>query len=166
MNKIGIIADSHDRQSLLKKAVERLNTMEVDMVLHAGDIVAPFSAKHLGGLHMPFRCVFGNNDGERKLLGRVVEDQGGEIDDFLEFELSGKSIAIYHGTDSRILDAIAGSQRYSLVGTGHTHSSRIKAIGETLVVNPGEVCGYLTGECTMALVELEKGEAEIVPIDC
>ncbi len=160
MKKIGIISDSHDNQKLLEKAVEKLNELEVELVLHAGDIIAPFSAKLLGNLRVPFKCVFGNNDGERQLLRQVIEGLNSEIDDLLEIELSGKKVALYHGTDRRMLDIIIESQRYSLVATGHTHKKEVRKVGSTLVVNPGEVCGYLTGEATLAVVDLEKEEVK------
>lgn len=164
MNQIGIVADSHDRMDMLHKAVEKLNHMEVDMVLHAGDIVAPFTAKILGKLEVPFRCVYGNNDGERGLLARVTENLDSEIDDFLEVERGDEKIALYHGTDQRILDLIVKSGQYSLVATGHTHRKEIRKEADTLVVNPGEVCGYLTGEPTMAIVALKEGRGEIVEL--
>ncbi|GBE55372.1 MAG TPA: metallophosphoesterase [Euryarchaeota archaeon] len=160
MKKIGILSDSHDNMKLLKKAVEKLNKVEIELVLHAGDIVAPFSARLLGELKAPVRFVFGNNDGERQLLRKVVGELNSEIDDFLEIEFSGKNIALYHGTDRRILDLIVESQRYFLVATGHTHEKYIKKVGNTLVVNPGELCGYLTGEATFAVLDLEEGEVQ------
>jgi predicted phosphodiesterase len=36
--------------------------------------------------------------------------------------------------------------------------------GKTLVINPGEVCGYLTGNATMALLDTAKREAKIVKL--
>jgi len=36
--------------------------------------------------------------------------------------------------------------------------------GKTLLVNPGEVCGYLSGRKTVALLDLEEMNAEIVEL--
>jgi len=47
---------------------------------------------------------------------------------------------------------------------GHTHQTKVQRIGRTLVINPGEVCGYLTGKSTMALLNLKTHEVEIVII--
>ena len=55
------------------KAVSVFNDAEVDLVLHAGDLVAPFVAKPLQFLKMDLIAVFGNNDGERLGLSKVFE---------------------------------------------------------------------------------------------
>ncbi len=41
---IGIISDTHDNLALIKKAVTFFNGEKVDLVLHAGDFVSPFTA--------------------------------------------------------------------------------------------------------------------------
>jgi len=37
-------------------------------------------------------------------------------------------------------------------------------MGKTLVINPGEVCGYLTGKPTIALLDTVKHEAKIISL--
>ncbi len=39
---IGVVSDTHDNLPLVEKAVKRLNEEKVNLVLHAGDYVAPF----------------------------------------------------------------------------------------------------------------------------
>jgi len=34
--------------------------------------------------------------------------------------------------------------------------------GKTLVINPGEVCGYLTGKSTIAILDTTKCDARII----
>ena len=41
--KIGVLSDTHDHIPKIKRAVEIFNEEKVDLVLHSGDIVAPFS---------------------------------------------------------------------------------------------------------------------------
>jgi putative phosphoesterase len=98
--------------------------------------------------------VYGNNDGERlglyKLLGEIMKMKG----DFHEVTWNEKLIAIYHGTDNRILDSIIKSQKYDLILCGHTHQVRIEKQGKTVIVNPGETCGYLTGKATCVVIDL------------
>jgi putative phosphoesterase len=53
---------------------------------------------------------------------------------------------------------------YDVIVHGHTHEARVQRQGKTLVVNPGETCGYLTGESSIALLDTEMFEAKIVPL--
>ena len=41
--KVGIVSDTHDNMVKIKDMVDILNSREVDLMLHAGDFIAPFS---------------------------------------------------------------------------------------------------------------------------
>ena len=43
--RIGVISDTHDNVPMIREAIRRLNALNVDLVLHAGDYVSPFTAK-------------------------------------------------------------------------------------------------------------------------
>jgi len=58
---------------------------------------------------------------------------------------------------------VVESGRYDLVVTGHTHERKISDSG-TVTVNPGELCGYLSGEMTMALLDTDRMECEFVSL--
>jgi len=160
---IGVISDTHDNIEAIRKAVELFNSREVEMVLHAGDLISPFTADEFMKLRPRFHAVFGNNEGEREGLRERFKGFC-ELTDFLEIDHDGKKICVYHGTVPYIVDALAVSRIYDLVVTGHTHNPEIKRINETLVVNPGECCGYLTGKKTVAFVDLGDMSAEIIRI--
>ena len=42
--KLGIITDTHDNKPAIVKAISIFNDRQVDLVVHAGDMIAPFSA--------------------------------------------------------------------------------------------------------------------------
>jgi len=44
------------------------------------------------------------------------------------------------------------------------HMTGVRKKGKVLIVNPGEVCGYLSGKSTMALLDTAKREAKIVEL--
>jgi len=46
----------------------------------------------------------------------------------------------------------------------HSHDANIHRKGKTLVINPGEVCGYLSNKSTMALLDTQNLDAKIVQI--
>jgi len=71
-----LISDTHDRLRLIDEAVERLNEKSSELVLHAGDYVAPFVASHFKPLKAPLIGVFGNNDGDRTLLKKKFAELG------------------------------------------------------------------------------------------
>ena len=158
---IGIISDSHDNLPALEAAVKHLNREGVEHVLHAGDMVAPFAAVKLAKLEAKLTCVYGNNDGERALLSKRIADMKASIADFAELVLANRKIALYHGTIARLTEALIASGHYDLVVTGHTHKSEVHQLRSCIAINPGELCGYLTGRRTLCIVDLKTLKAEI-----
>lgn len=155
--KIGIFSDSHDHMDNIRKAVDIFLEQKVEKVVHCGDIVAPFMVRamsDLKGRGIEVIGIYGNNDGERlglyKILGEIMKMKG----DFHEITWNEKKIAVYHGTDKRILDSVIKSQNYDLILCGHTHQVRIEQQGKTVICNPGETCGYLFGKATCAVIDL------------
>ncbi len=150
--KIGIMADSHDHVPIIERACELFNSEGVQMVIHAGDYVAPFSLRPLNQtLKSDYLGVFGNNDGEK--LGLQKAADGKLYSSPAEFELGGWRVLVAH--EMPILEAVQASSRYRLVVYGHTHRPEVKRAGETLVVNPGECGGWLYGRCTVAIARLD-----------
>ena len=158
--KLGIISDTHDNVPMIKKAVAFFNQAGVDVVLHAGDYVSPFSIKPLMALECDFLGVWGNNDGDKIALQTVAQ---GKIENSPYIESYGqKKILLAHHLET--LEALVISQEFHLIIYGHTHRPEIRKQGKTLVVNPGECGGWLDGKSTIAIVELEAQKAEIVEL--
>ncbi|ASJ02194.1 phosphodiesterase [Thermococcus profundus] len=158
---IGIMSDTHDNLPAIRKAVEFFNSKRVDLVIHAGDFVAPFVANELRNLNAPLKGVFGNNDGERKGLYEAL----GIYDELIELEADGMKIAVTHGTNEVLVRALAHSRLYDVVVVGHTHHYEIREVGRTILINPGEVCGYVTGVKSVALLDTRRREAQIISLD-
>jgi putative phosphoesterase len=163
---IGLIADTHDNLPMVDKAVKKLNEMNVGLVLHAGDYVAPFVIPKLKELKAKLIGVFGNNDGDRELLKkRFNEYKDLEVHgNFAEIIVGGLKIALLHGDEEELLEALINSQSFDIVVHGHNHKTDVYQKGKTLIVNPGEVCGYLTGKSTIALLDTNRREAEIIEL--
>jgi uncharacterized protein len=158
---IGIMGDSHDNIEAIKKAVEFFNKHNADLVIHTGDLVSPFTIDYYKQLKGEFRAVLGNNEGDRLNLGKKFTEMGIELADILEFDYDGKKIAVYHGQNPSLLDSLVKSKKYDVVATGHTHTPEVTMEDNTLIVNPGETCGYLTGVKTVALVDVNEMKADI-----
>jgi putative phosphoesterase len=163
---IGLISDTHDNLPMVTKAVKRLNEENVGLVLHAGDYVASFVIPRFKELKAKLIGVFGNNDGDHELLKkRFAENKNLEIrGNFADITVDGIRIALLHGSDSELLKALIEAECFDVLVHGHLHKSETYRIGKTLVVNPGEVCGYLTGKSTIALLDTAKHEAKIVDL--
>lgn len=158
--KVGVLSDSHDHLPLLRKALEVLRKEGAELILHAGDYVAPFSVAVLAELPIPWWGVLGNNDGE--VLGIFQKSEGRIKASFLELEERGYRIFVSHFYQPAKLALASG--HYDLVVYGHTHEAIIKEEGKTILVNPGEVCGLLSGRPTVALCDLKEKVAKLLDI--
>jgi len=162
--RIGIVSDTHDNMPRIRDAVARLNKEGVDLVLHAGDFISPFVIGTLKNLDAEMIGVFGNNDGDRMLLLTKCADYPhlSIYGTFARIQVGGKTLGLVHGSDRSLLKTMITSGEYDLVVYGHTHRAEVTTKGRTLVVNPGEVCGYLSGTSTIALVDVHRQTSEIL----
>ncbi len=163
---VGLIADTHDRLPMVDKAIKKLNEERVKLVLHAGDYVAPFVIPRFKELKAKLIGVFGNNDGDRELLKkRFSEYESLEIrGSFTEIVVDGLKITLLHGSEEELLKALINSEGFDVVVHGHTHKAEVYRKDKTLIVNPGEVCGYLFSKSTIALLDTGRREAKIVDL--
>jgi uncharacterized protein len=162
---IGIISDSHDNMNAIRKAVEFFNKNDVKAVLHAGDIISPFTSKAFKELNSKLYFVFGNNDGDKLMLTKRFEEIGAtSCGEFGDLTIDSLHIALLHGTNEAMVKAIAKSGYFDVVIHGHTHDPGVKNIEGTLVINPGECAGVLTGRSTVALLEISNLNVEITEL--
>lgn len=163
---VGIMADTHDRLPLLDKAVKRLNEERVELVLHAGDYIAPFVVPHFKPLKADLIGVFGNNDGDQELLKKRFSELGAEIRGrFAEVIVEGLRIAVLHGDEEELLRSLIHVESHDVIVHGHTHEAKTYRKGETLVINPGETCGYLTEKPTIATLNTQTLDVKIIPLE-
>ena len=158
---VGVIADTHDNMNMLKKAVDLFNERGVELVLHAGDYIAPFTAREFCRLKCKLVGVFGNNDGEKFGLKNNFMDFGELHEGIHQLELDGKKTAITHSPE--IAETLADSGAYDIVIYGHTHQADIRGPGP-LVINPGECGGWLEGKSTVAVLDVAAMNAELVTL--
>ncbi|MGQ9596401.1 MAG: metallophosphoesterase [Thermoproteota archaeon] len=162
---IGLISDTHDHLKMIEKAVAFFNENNVGMVLHAGDVISPFTARKFKECKSRLILVYGNNDGDRSNLQRTFSEIGAQFYwPAAMLELDSKKTLVLHGEDLKLLEEIAAKNMFDLIVSGHTHEPSVRRTGRTLWVNPGEACGYLTGRATVALYDSSKHEAEIIEV--
>ncbi len=158
--KIGIMADTHDHLNATEKAIGFFNGKGVEHVLHAGDLISPFTAGMFSDLEAEFHYVWGNNDGDHLHTNSKLEEIGADPgEEFKSLEIDGLKIALLHGTDRNIVDSLAKNEEFDLVVRGHTHEPEIQE--DPLMINPGPTSGYLAERQTVAVFDTEKMEGKI-----
>jgi len=168
MPRICLMSDSHENVDAIRRAVDFFNSVikgdeKNSLVVHAGDIISPIMANLLAAVKTKIIGVFGNNDGEKNLWRRKFADfpSGIEINErYREADFQGKKILILH--EPYLLDALADSGKYDFIFYGHTHIIDIRKMKNGgVIVNPGEVCGYITGKSTCAVIDIKSGKVSV-----
>ncbi len=157
--KVGLLSDTHDRLPAIDSLVKYMQSKGVQLVLHAGDFVAPFALMPFVEASMPVIGIFGRNDGDREGL-RAFAQRGVGIELFESphsLELGGQRILMVHELAEVNQRSIEG---HGIVVHGFTHREEMKERGETLIVNPGEGCGWLHGEPGGAILDLETRDVQ------
>lgn len=156
--KIALIADTHDHLERLEQALEIFAGAGAEALVHAGDVVSPFTAQKLSSFDGPIRAVYGNCDGERRGLRRILKSiAAGPI----TFELAGRRFVLAHDI-SQIPDDLLSQAEVAVVG--HTHSPAQSRQGGALIINPGECCGRVSNQASVALLDSDNLSVEIITL--
>ena len=144
----------------IAKAVALFNAEGVTQVLHAGDIVSPFTFEIFRDLQAPLGGVFGNNDGDRLLLRE--RSAGALYPQPHLLTLDTLRAVIVH--EPPLVKSLARSGDFELVVYGHTHVPDVHREGTALVINPGKAARLHKGRSTVVILETETREARIVEL--
>ena len=159
--RIGVISDTHAHVANTLAAVRMLESLEVEAVLHCGDICSTEIPPLLKAWTTHF--VSGNCDHDLESLRLAIEGCGQTWHGrFGDFSLAGRRIALLHSDDARLFRRVTTSGEYDLVCYGHTHVAEQHRHGKTLILNPGAL--FRANPHSLAVVELQSLEATIVPL--
>lgn len=159
---IGIISDSHDNLPALKAVLGIFTERGVEQVIHAGDLVSPFTLEPFKEAGLPLTVVLGNNEGERKLITERFGAVGFPVhEEPFSLEMMGKNMVVCHRPQTA--EPFIGE--LDVVVFGHNHQLLIETRDNTLVINPGELGGWLFGKKTAVLLKLPEMETEVLEID-
>lgn len=159
------MSDSHDRWDHLEKAIQIANTAWCKHLLFAGDFISPPGIETLKKFNGLVKFVWGNNDGEKLWFTRII-DKEKKIDlcgDIYEGKLGGKRIFMNHYP--RISELAAKSGQFDLCIFGHTHVYHNEKVGKCLIINPGEIQGYKTGNVTFVIYDTTLNTSEKLEIN-
>ena len=153
MAKIAILSDSHDHLHHLDPVLQDVRARGADLLLHCGDLCAPFVVAELGkGFSGPIHVVEGNNDGDGRLIRQVAEGfpQICLHGIYAELDVEGAAIAMIHYPEPAL--RIAQSGKFSLVAYGHDHRAFQEKAEWGWLINPGEIMGRF-GEVSWGLYD-------------
>lgn len=157
--RLGVVSDSHGHVDHVRPAIRMLESLEVDRVLHCGDIGSLAVVEMF--VQWPTGFVFGNCDYDRAEFAALIAAAGQTCHgEFGDLEIAGKRVALLHSDDRRRFQEAIRSGEYDLVCYGHTHVAASEHIGDTLVLNPGAL--YRANPHSIAVVEFPSIEASII----
>jgi len=160
--RCGIISDSHDNLPALTWALELLKKSGAESIIHAGDLVSPFTLEPFKSAGLPSLIILGNNEGERKLISERFGAEGFEIyEEPFSTEMMEKSLTICHRPETA--ERFIGN--VDVVIFGHTHQLLIDNQKGSLIINPGELGGWLFGRKTAVLLDLPSMETKVLEMD-
>jgi uncharacterized protein len=144
MKRIGIIADTHGTVNAKVFKVFK----DVDMIIHAGDIVGEDVLSDLGAISETV-AVYGNMD--TSFWSKQLKEE-------IDLEVEGKRINVSHKTQ------IPLKKGYDVVIRGHTHKPEINTFGRTLFINPGSANSGQSmpeGKPSVAILEIDSGRMDV-----
>lgn len=155
-----ILSDSHDNIIKAKEIEKIILKYDISAIFHCGDFVAPFILPYFINNNAEFYGVFGNNDGEKLLLSK--RSNGKIKPGPYDITIDNYRIFIMH--EPYALESAEKSQLYDFIFFGHTHEIVQRKTGKSLILNPGESSGWLTGNSTVALLDPKNKKFEILKI--
>lgn len=145
--KIALLSDSHRKPDLTLQALDYLKSKGAQYLVHAGDLEIEENLKILKNSELPYVSVFGNNDyGLVSLQNKYNIHKEPYFFKIKELTFKLMHLPFYLTPDCDV------------VVSGHTHMFEHSFSGETLFINPGEVCARNKpiSECVLLEVLEEK----------
>ena len=158
--RIGVVSDTHNNLKSVTKIVSIFNEQEVEKVVHTGDITQSKTIEAFSEMKMPMYGVYGNNDLELESLTKSISTLGYHFvqPPFIDIWCNKKVIVVH---DPLQLDEY-DLNHYDIAIHGHTHRYRMEIIDSTLIFNPGECAGHMTGHNAIGIINLQSMKTKIV----
>ena len=158
---LGLLSDTHDQLHRTQRAIELLQAVGAESLIHCGDFTSPVILELCAVL--PCYFVFGNNDDfSIPDLKRTAEQTGAVCLEWAgEVTLGGKRIAVTHGhLHSDVRRLLAAQPDYLL--SGHSHIAGESRAGASRRINPGAL--HRARELSVAVLDLECDELRFLTV--
>lgn len=159
---IGVISDTHIPDRCLHIPDAILDAFkQVDMIMHAGDLVNLKVVEELKSVCPKVEAVSGNMD-QQAVLKKFPQKQ--------IFNIEGVKVGLMHGWGApvnliKILKDAFKEDKPDIIIFGHSHKPMNEYIDGVLFFNPGSATEYLTEPASYGTIEINKGiNAKIIQI--
>jgi len=162
--RIAVLSDTHDHIPNLRSAVTYCNAYGVGVMIHCGDLISPFMLDELVRFGGAVHLVYGNNVGDQHLISQGCGTRYLSITHhgiLGAIEAGGLKIAFTHYPV--MARGLATQQHFDVVCCGHNHRYGVEKIGNTLLINPGELLGK-DGQPGFAILESDSMHVEQVEV--
>lgn len=161
--KIGVISDTHIPDKSERIPQEILNAFkQVDMVVHAGDMLDLEVINELNSVCAKIVAVAGNMDHEAVKRKYPLKEL---------LDVEGFKIGIMHGwgaplTLTEVLKDAFKADKPDVIIFGHSHKPMNEQIGGTLFFNPGSATDAAAQYNSYGIIEIKGGriDAKIIRI--
>ena len=149
MLKVGLISDSHRRDDVAKFAIDYLLKKEIDLLIHAGDIVEEKTLFDMKNCGVPYVAVLGNNDFHlAQYMKKFKIFNEPHLFEFRNFKFKLMHRPFY-----------LNNVNNDVVVYGHTHKFIAGVTKNTLFINPGEICARNKGLHEFAYFTCQKNDS-------
>jgi hypothetical protein len=159
--RLAVVSDTHGHYENAKEAVRQMEALDVNLVLHCGDIGTPDIIDLFD--KWPTHFVFGNCDYDHWPLEQAIQaSQQTSHGLYGELNIEGVKIALLHSHDHFKFREVIHSEDFDLVCYGHTHRAEQHKLGRTTVLNPGAL--FRANPHSFAIVDLPSLQIEQVKL--
>ncbi len=140
--RVAILSDTHDHIPNLRAAVKFCNAYSVTMLIHSGDLISPFMLDILAEFGGAIHLIYGNNLGDQHIISQSCGTKFPTISHhgiLGAVEAGGRKIAFTHYP--QMARGLASQRLFDVVCYGHNHLHKVEKVGETMLINPGELLG-------------------------
>lgn len=117
-------------------------------------------------VNAPMIGALENNDAKETLLETKFKELGTDISCNFVFEnIDGLRMGMLHKHEKDLTLSLIELETFDVLVYGHTHKAKTYRKGKTLVINPGERCGYPSKKSTIVLLDTRNLNAEIVQLE-
>jgi uncharacterized protein len=166
--KLAVFSDIHDNIHNLRLALSEMKRRGITRAYFLGDFMSPGIAKQIIESGIVVLAVWGNNDGERSGITKLVCQSAGQfqISDttFIKAEVDGRNIFLTHHPD--FAHSLAKSGDYDAVFYGHDHKEFLEQLPNgCILANPGEISGHLTDRSTFLVWDTVDNSVEQIELE-
>jgi len=164
--KIGLLSDTHNHKTNLKKALDIFQGEDIKRLFHCGDLTKPSMVKFFRDFQVVY--VFGNVDDSREEIAAEWKglDKGNWCGERYTEQLEECQIVMTHGNVEGEISSLILSGHYKYIFHGHTHHKRDERVGNVRVINPGTTGKPLHGDgCSVCILDITSGEVQFFCLD-